>query len=123
MDRLVHNMQSRGVSQEYTDWIEQKVQGRRTIVSFNHYNERDRTGNSDVWAGRGLKARAWAGRLQAQALHSAEPGPLTRLGLGQARSGLKPGLQLQKEIQQKNDNIFLFVVTFLIVSKYTVIPS
>ena len=38
LDQLIHNMHRRGIPQEYTEWIQRKVKGRETIVSFDDYN-------------------------------------------------------------------------------------
>jgi hypothetical protein len=35
--RLVHNMRIRGIPKEYTDWIQRKVQGRRTTLCFDDF--------------------------------------------------------------------------------------
>jgi len=37
LDWLVHNMRQRGVPAEYTNWIRQKVSGRKTTLKFNRY--------------------------------------------------------------------------------------
>lgn len=34
---LIHNMRKRGVPQQYTDWIERRLDGRRTTIQFDDY--------------------------------------------------------------------------------------
>lgn len=47
------------------------------------------------WAGPGLKPGAWAGLSWAGASRKPGPSPTSRLGLGRAGLGLKPGLALE----------------------------
>jgi Reverse transcriptase (RNA-dependent DNA polymerase) len=35
INRLIHNMKKRGIPQEYTEWIERRLQNRRTTISFD----------------------------------------------------------------------------------------
>jgi len=35
--RLVHNLRVRGIPTEYTDWIQRRVQGRKTTLCFDDY--------------------------------------------------------------------------------------
>ena len=48
--------------------------------------------SSDVRAGPGSKARAWAGLSRARACSSSKPGPGPSIGPGLCRLGPKPGL-------------------------------
>jgi len=34
---LIHGMRMRGVPREYTDWLERKAEGRKTVISFDGY--------------------------------------------------------------------------------------
>ena len=37
IDRLIHNMRKRGIPQEYTEWMKQQLENRKTLLSFNDY--------------------------------------------------------------------------------------
>ena len=38
LDHLIHDMRSRGIPEEYTEWIKWKVEARHTTVCFNDFN-------------------------------------------------------------------------------------
>ena len=70
---------------------------------------------SDVRAGPGSKARAWAGLSRARACSSSKPGPGPSVGPGLCRLGPKPGLHYRSSnckysaINTHNDIVYLHV--------------
>jgi len=43
LNQLIHDMRTQGVPTQYTDWIYQKVAGRRTSITFNRHTSEPRT--------------------------------------------------------------------------------
>ena len=37
VDMLIHNMQMKGIPKEYTEWLERRLAGRKTVLVFDDH--------------------------------------------------------------------------------------